>query len=490
MTFDAPPQSADGRLAIQTPCRLATLGIACLLICGCPTPKDPTPRPESAEPTWQRETVSPEPSAVEITARLNGVGDLAHASPEERELAPEVIHRPDDDRPEHDYERLAKLGVQRYESPHFELLTDIDPAIAESLPPMVEQLFASFVDYFGELPPSRDGRVYQITGYLIGDMDRFAAAGLLPDDLPLFEHGRHRGQEFWMQDQEFDYYRRHLLFHEATHCYTMAMPGPYPPTWYLEGVAELFATHRGNESGQLTFRVMPDESSDFRGLGRIEMIQDEIAAGRLLTLAQVGQLGNRAFSESRSIPYAWSWALCKFLDTHPRYQDRFRELARHLEGNEFTRLLATTFEPDRELIAAEWLEFARRLRLGTDITADAFQVVETRTWDERKTSLEVAAKLGWQSTGLVLASGVDYHLSASGEVVLAQDPKPWRSEPQGITIRYAAGVPMGRLLAGVVPTSADGQKQFGSDFPVYAVGREGTLRLRAAGTLFLRVNDF
>lgn len=57
------------------------------------------------------------------------------------------------------------------------------------------------------------------------EADRFRAANMLRDDVPAFEHGRHIGLEFWMNEQEFDYYREHLLLHEATHCFLTAVPG-------------------------------------------------------------------------------------------------------------------------------------------------------------------------------------------------------------------------------------------------------------------------
>jgi thiaminase (transcriptional activator TenA) len=45
-------------------------------------------------------------------------------------------------------------------------------------------------------------------------------------------------------------------------------------------------------------------------------------------------------------------------------------------------------------------------------------------------------------------------LDASGEVALAQQPKPWISQPQGITIRYFAGRPIGRLRGALLPEGA------------------------------------
>lgn len=404
--------------------------------------------------------------------------------------APAKIFRPDDSRVPRDVSRLAELGIHRYAGVHFELFTDLEPDQAAGLPPLVDQLYSTWIDYFGELPPSRDGSTYQITGYLMVDTDRFAAAGLLPDDLPLYEHGRHRGREFWMKDQEFDYYRRHLLFHEATHCFMMTMPGPYPPLWYLEGMAEFFATHSLNDQGIVAFGMMPDASERYRGFGRIEMIHDEVAAGRLLSLSQIGSLGDREFTQSRTIPYAWSWALCRFLDGHPRYQERFRQLGRHLNGNEFVQLLAKSFDADRTLLTAEWEQFARRLEYGANISAEEFRLRETHDITISPAVLSVSANRGWQSTGITLLPDRTYAIEANGEVVLADEPRPWVSRPQGITVRYAAGMPIGTLLAGILPMGEGALEPGAPAFPVIVAGRSRRLTVDRPGLLFLRVNDF
>ena len=151
-----------------------------------------------------------------------------------------------DARPQHDDARLASVGIHAYESAHLKLYTDLEPELARPLPPLVDKAFAALAEYFGPLPQTGRNTPYQLTGYLIVERDRFQAAGLLPEELPQFFHGRYRGREFWLNDQTQDYYRRHLLIHEVVHGYMTAEPGPKPPRWYMEGMAELFGTHRIN----------------------------------------------------------------------------------------------------------------------------------------------------------------------------------------------------------------------------------------------------
>lgn len=400
----------------------------------------------------------------------------------------EKIYRPNDDRMRPDVETLKKLGIELYESQRLRLFTDIDPEIARTLPALIDQAFATHAAYFGQLPPNREGTPYQMTGYLIKDRDRFIEAGVLPVELSGFQHGQHRGQEFWMFEQESDYYRRHLLIHEATHCYMMTMPGPYPPLWYLEGMAEYFGTHRLPQDGNLELGTMPDQPEDYFGFGRFELIHSELDEGRGLSLDDVLLLGIAEFTKSRPVPYTWSWALCKFLNTHPRYQARFQELGQHLQAEKFRELFESSFETDKTLLRAEWSEFVRTIDYGWNIPANAFviapnagveiQQIETRTVDAAK---------GWQSTGLLISAGDAIEIRTTGQVTLAADPQPWISEPQGVSIEYADGLPIGRLQAGVLPHDANASDL---TFEVFDIGRSHVVTPRQRGMLMLRVNDF
>ena len=76
----------------------------------------------------------------------------------------------------------------------------------------------------------------QMTGYVMVDAERFRTAGMLPQKAAdLLVHGIYRGAEFWMHSQEYEYYRRHLLVHEGTHCFMSFLSGPRLPfvvSWF------------------------------------------------------------------------------------------------------------------------------------------------------------------------------------------------------------------------------------------------------------------
>lgn len=479
---------------------ISLLGLPWLFLQGC---GDPNRAPQNAQVDRRTVTI-PEPRLVpdiDPEAPFSNAGTedgeniFAHvdASPQpsnESTLAPQQIYRPDDTRVAHDDARLKELGIERYESQRLILYTDINPEIAKTLPPIVDAAYETLVEYFGPPPPARSGAEFQVTGYLIKDRDRFRSAGLIPDDLNRFDHGQHRGQEFWMYEQEFDYYRRHLLIHELTHCLMLIVPGLHPPIWYLEGMAEFFATHRIDDQGHVEFGVMPENPQRFVGFSRIEMIQEEVATGRFKNLDQTTAINDADFAASRSTPYAWSWALCNFLDSHPRYQERFRRLGQHLVGKEFFRLANELFAEDKILLAAEWDQFVHRLDYGWDYAANAFvPVKQSLDVSTSPVTVEIAANRGWQSTGIHIVADNAYSMTAAGRVELAQDPKPWVSEPQGISIQYASGKPIGRLLVGVLPSATPSDGIISQPFEVHDCGRGRLLRFETGGALFMFIND-
>jgi len=207
---------------------------------------------------------------------LVGYGQTALGQNETRRTA--RVYRVSDTRPRHDDQKLAKLGIRKYESKRLRLYTDIDSEVAKPLPPLMDRAFEAWEEYFGPLPPNREGTDFQMTGYIMRDKELFRRAGLLRADVPTFLHGTLIGAEFWMVDQEYEYYRRHLMIHEGTHCFMLAIPGikGKAPIWYLEGMAELFGTHWIDPQGKVHFRVMPHERKQFIGHGRIRMIQLDV----------------------------------------------------------------------------------------------------------------------------------------------------------------------------------------------------------------------
>ncbi len=405
---------------------------------------------------------------------------------------PLTVYRPDDNRPQFDDALLAQVGIHKYESKRLILYTDIAAEKAKELPPIVDELYDSLVKYFGPLLPSRDDSPFQMTGYVIVDEELFRQHGLLPAKLPPFFHGRHSGQQFWMYEQDSDYYRRHLLLHEATHCFMTIGLNPYPPVWYLEGMAELFATHRSNDSGKWDFAIMPEVDEGLSGWGNIRRIQQLLEAGEQKTLSQVMQLQPNAFLKKDA--YAWSWALCKWLASHPKYRPEFQTLSQKIHEESFSKLFERHFSRDMKLIDWEWTRYINGLERGYDFqrSAISFSSINSQIDNRLPHTIEIQSDQSWQYSGIMVEAGQSYQIAATGRVTLDTEPKPWVSEPSGISISYAHGYPIGRLLGTIMQTPDEKksvEKNTALSWEMISLGKESRFKATASGLLFLRIND-
>ncbi len=409
---------------------------------------------------------------------------LVRPAAESREVASAQL--PQNDRLQVAPDSYARFGIQGYDSEHLRLFTDISPEVARQLPPLADQAYEAFESFFGSI---RDAEGLKAVGYLMGEPRRFREAGLLPANLPEVRHGEQLGTEFWIREQATDYYRRHLMLHELVHWFMRARGQVDGPLWYLEGMAEFLATHKIGSDGKVSFGVMPDGAQGFENFGRIEMIQDDVRAGRLRTLSDVMAIATRDdFQQTEA--YAWSWALCHFLGKHPSYRDRLRQLAgTALEG--FSTAFEDAFKADRDLLQAEWPLFVTGLQYGYDLQRAAidFQLGRPLVRAGALGQCDIAADRGWQSSGVLLEAGREYKITASGRFTLAQEPRPWVSESQGISFRYFSGRPLGMLIATIHNPVPSTPAQAQSMLEEVAVGQSQRVAPTTGGTLYLRLND-
>jgi hypothetical protein len=439
--------------------------------------------PRLASPSWVRVASF----GLAIGLVLSQLSAVAAAEDSRDELAAPVFRRADR-RPHFDDAKLRQLGILRFESRRLKLYTDVSAEKVQSVLPAVDAAYDALVAYFGPLPPNPKRTEFQVTGYLMIDKPLFRKAGLLPEDLPPFLNGRHLEQEFWANEQGTDYYRRHLVIHEFTHCFMFAVPGVHVPGWYMEGMAELFGTHHIDSDGRYEFRVMPERAEDFDGLGRIPLVRSEIARGHWKSLHDLQHLTTQEFLDNTG--YAWSWAACEFLEGHPRYGPRFRELGKRTLGSEFQTTFRRLYGPDLQEMETEWALFTHQLQFGFDLARAAIDFKSGRPLaaGESRSAIEVAANRGWQSSGAAVKQGERYQVDAVGEVVLAKNPKPWISQPQGISIFYSEGRPIGTLLA-AVHREPPGDESQESMLKEIVVGPNNTFTASTTGTLYFRIND-
>lgn len=377
----------------------------------------------------------------------------------------------------------ALPGIRDVPGKRLTLRTDLSGAEIERLPNAFEQAFPQWCDYFG-IAESQHAD-WRISGCLMGDKARFRAVGLLPDDLPPFAHGYSRNFHLWLYDQPSDYYRRHLLLHEGTHSFMDTLLGGCGPPWYMEGMAEYLGTHCWRD-GRLTLGYMPKSREEAPEWGRIRLLQDAVAQRRALQLKAVLELPPNAHQQTE--PYAWCWAAVTLLDRHPRYRERFRQLARFVREPDFNDRFYRLFAPDWRELCEEWQIMAANIEYGYDVARSAVDFSPGKPLQSSDATIIVLADRGWQNSGLRLEAGVTYRLTASGRYQIAQQPKPWWCEPGGVSIRYYQGRPLGILLAAVRPDAAPENSASALLRPT-VIGLGAAITPAKAGTLFLKIND-
>lgn len=375
-------------------------------------------------------------------------------------------------------------GFRQIAGKHLLLITDL-PASAEidALPGVFDLAVPEWCRLLGVEPQKVAD--WRITGYLMKSRERFEQAGLVSRNLPPFKSGYSGDEELWLYDQTSDYYRRHLLLHEGTHCFLNQFFGGSGPPWYAEGMAELCGTHH-LEDGKLTLGYMPKSRADAPGWGRIKIVRDSCAEGRTLSLPAVLAYGPRAHLENE--PYGWCWAATAFLNGHPRYRERFAKLLSVVKRADFSHHVAEYYNKDWAELNEEWQVFIANLKYGYDFARMQIDFRPGKPLAKAGRKVEVAADRGWQSSGILLEAGKTYRLKASGQYVVGGGAKPWECEPNGVTIRYYYGLPLGVLLAAVHDDRAKPGAESALTRPI-VIGREGTITPEVTGTLYLRIND-
>ncbi|WP_425397261.1 hypothetical protein [Aeoliella sp.] len=396
-----------------------------------------------------------------------------------------------------DRSKLARQGLRVLEGRHVTLVTDLEssPAVDE-LPTVVDMAVPKLAERFG-IDPARLAD-WHVLAMVLVDRQKFAAAGLMPPERHQeFPQGLSIGHELWVVNQPSDYYRRHLVLHELVHSFMATQLGACGPGWYMEGMAELLGTHTWNaQKGELVLGVMPEGRDDFEMWGRVKSIRDAGESGRVLPISAVMKIDNSRVLDVES--YAWAWALAKFLDTHPRYQQRFRSLQIETLEPDFDERVRALFADDWSDLQTEWKLFAGTLAYHHDIAAEAIEFPQ-RVGDLKRLATaaraEVSAARGWQCTGLVLEAGQSYEIKASGRFLVGAEPDgtTWVAEPDGITLEYNAGEPLGKLLAAIDPRppgpSSPPRPATSAFLEPIAIGSQGRITPKRSGVLYLRLND-
>lgn len=378
-----------------------------------------------------------------------------------------------------------RAGLRVLESSRLVLITDRPPRAGdgvEDLPRIFDEAVEAWCDHYGMAPAAIAG--WRCLGCLVVNRERFREAGLLPPDIPAFVNGFCDRNRFWLMDQPNPAYRRHLMLHEGVHAFTLTVRGLATPVWYSEGIAEYLATHRLDAAGRFASTPIPARADDVEQLGRIERIRELRAAAAAPSLADV--LAVEPALHHDIAAYASSWAAVALLRGHPAYAASFAALEHGRLGPDLNARLAAMAGFDADRAARDFDALTDDLDYGYDFARCAVDWSPGRPLDG-PVRLVARAGRGWQNTGVDLPAATRCRLRATGRCTLGRIAgRAIETEPDGISLDWYRGRPLGRLLAAQwVEAPPEGGRP---RFVVVGAGATAPITAAVDGPLFLRVN--
>ena len=330
---------------------------------------------------------------------------------------------------------------------------------------------------------------WRVDACVMREISTFRQQGLIPEHVPDFPFGYASGNRIWVRAQQSEYYTRHLLLHEGVHALMFFHFGGAGPTWFMEGTAELLATHSGQNQA-VRINQIPASREDTPYWGRFKLMKQLRKETVVPTLEAV--MGYQPNLRGDVASYGWSWSAAMMLHAYPEYRDAFFSAATNGRDSSpaFNRKLRKDLAGQWPILAARWQLMCHELDYGFDWLRERVELsVRDPQWDGRPLEFRVSANQGWQSIGVRVPGKAKIKVSASGRVTLADQPKPWTSEPTGITFQYHRGRPLGELTACVLPNAVDRQAKTLHPLDVRYIGQEATLDIAQFSWLLLRVND-
>ncbi len=391
--------------------------------------------------------------------------------------------------PELSFAGMGELNIRLLRGNHVEFFTDL-PSTPETdgIPEVMDAAVGELCRYF-HLDPV-DFADWRIEAFLIDDREAFELFGAM-EGAPDFLHGYSLYNRLWVYDKKQPYYNRFLLLHEFVHAFMHTAFGDLSPRWYSEGIAEYLALHHWDaKAKKLTLGFLPEDPDQTPGFGRIELIQKALREGEGKSIRDIRNFKPADYVHNET--YAWGWAFVALLDHHPRHKDALAGLPYLMMEKDADSLFTGLLGKDGKSLTLDWADLAATFSYGYDFEKTRIDYRHGETLQEEKTIELSLNGGGWQNSGIRLEGGKSYLLSAEGrgKIFDPEFDRLFPTEPNGITLRYFNGRPIGQLLAVVVPETPEkkGDPLAPWDSAIPIIRSKETLTPETSGTLFFRVN--
>ncbi len=377
----------------------------------------------------------------------------------------------------------------KYEGKHIRLQTNVgSKQDAEDYVKAFDAATQQWVVYWGLSPETVAD--WSVDAIVMSDRQSATIAGLMLPRIPDFKFGYAAGNTIYVIGQSSAYYTEHLLLHEGVHALALHAFGGRGPTWFMEGMAELLSTHRGRGS-LVEINRIPTSREESPFWGRLKLIREQRDNAAIPTVEAIMKVQPRLDGDVSD--YSWSWAVCMLLTEYPEYNETFKSMtvAGHDSSIELTRQLYQRLVTQWPVLVARFRLMSHSLDYGFDWQRERVAIsIRDPAWKREPLELAIDANKGWQSAGVLFPAGARVNVQATGVCVLANEPKPWRSEPDGVTLRYHDGIPLGRLLACVLPIEYDRAAKTLHPLHTESIGSSGVIEINQPSWLVFRINDY
>ena len=376
--------------------------------------------------------------------------------------------------------------MQVVEGKHIVLKSD--SGSRESLVELAEAYDAAVPQWerFWQLPLGTLDR-WRVDAFVMADPQRFRDSGNLPPDLS-FPFGYAIDSNIWVIRQKSEYYTRHLLLHEGVHALAIELFGGTGPSWFAEGLAEMLSVHRGT-GRQVEVNVVPESTQVVPYWGRFKLLSQRRDEQRIPTLDAVLQYPPDLKSDVES--YGWSWVAAMLLTEYPEYRPAVLAEAKNgsLRTVAFSIAFKRRLSQQWPIVQARWRMLTNTIDYGFDWSRERIDLaIRDKLWRGNPIEATIQADRGWQSVGVRFAPGMRVKVSPRGRCSVDDDPKPWISEPPGVTIHYANNRPLGQLLVCVLPNKTDEQRQL-EPLLIRSVESDTEIVIDEHCWLLFRIND-
>ena len=401
-----------------------------------------------------------------------------------------------------DPQRVAASGITHLSGTYVDLYTDLrDAEVQADLVALFDAAVPQWCRYFSIEPAS--AATYRISLSVMTDRDRFERADLLPDGLPNFPAALNRGDDIWVYVQDDDYYTRHLVLHEGTHAFMQKFLGGLGSSWYAEGMAEMIGVHRWSD-GQLTLNYRLTDRRKSEGWGRPKILREQFSQQQMRSITEVIATDGITFSDVES--YAWAWAACEFLSQHPLSRDAFADLTQQVTRSpgDFNQKFLATISPQLSTLNRDWRLLIGEMDYGYLVepaSAIDAEIVEPIDADGQTTHVVIDSGRSWQRVpGFQVVRGQSYRVRSHGQFVVGHTvttdtagvsvSQPWPCEPNGITLEYYRGRPLGEVHGWIEPDAGTGDAGLVEPISIpIPIGYEHEFVAETTGLLNLRINE-